>query len=143
MFSFINDNVHYMILIVTLLRCYNLDYNNTILFIKMCIIAVTNFGLKKLAGDIIPKLTQNDFILNTVLYRPGTTKSGFPSGHCMVVFSIIPLLIDVYQKYVTNLIMLYGIFIGYDRVMKRQHTYTQVILGAIVGLGMGVVLFRF
>jgi len=109
----------------------------------MCIIAVTNIGLKKLAEDIIPKLTQNDFILNTVLYRPGTTKSGLPSGHCMVVFSIIPLLIDVYQKYVMVLIMLYGIFIGYDRVMKRQHTYTQVILGAIVGLGMGVVLFRF
>ena len=141
LFSLFNDYVHFIILFVALVKCYNLDKPDILIFAKICIIALTNFGLKDLAGQIIPKLTQSEFILVKLVYRPGTTKSGLPSGHCMMVFSIIPLLMNIYQKYVINMILLYGIFIGYDRVRKEKHTYLQVILGALVGWGMGYVMF--
>ena len=107
----------------------------------MFIIVIVNYGLKYVSGKMIPKLTQNNFILRKFVYRPGTTKSGLPSGHCMVLFSIIPPLMQIYQQYIINLIILYGIFIAYDRVRKEKHTYAQVIIGAILGFEMGRAMF--
>ena len=141
LFSLFNDYVHYIILIVAFVKCYNRDKHDILIFAKLFIVALANFGLKDLAGQIIPKITQSDFILRKLVYRPGTTTSGLPSGHCMIIFSIIPLLTKIYRQYIINLILLYGIFIGYDRVRKEKHTYLQVIIGALVGWGMGYRLF--
>ena len=141
LFSLFNDYVHYIILIVAFVKCYNRDKHDILIFAKLFIVALANFGLKDLAGQIIPKITQNDFILRKLVYRPGTTTSGLPSGQSMIVFSIIPLLMNIYRQYVINLILLYGIFLGYDRVRKEKHTYFQVIIGALVGWGMGYRLF--
>jgi len=107
----------------------------------MFIIAAANLGLKYVLGEMIPRMTTNDFILNKLVYRPGTTKSGLPSGHCMVVFSVIPPLMEIYKTEIIMLMISYGIFIAYDRVRQERHTYAQVIIGALVGWEMGMRMF--
>jgi len=144
MINLLNDKVHFIIIAAAAVKCaYNLFPENDLrLFCKMLIIAFTNLGLKDFFGKMIPKLTNNQFILRKLVYRPGTTESGLPSGHCMVIFSVIPPLIGILQTYVIMLMIMYGIFIGYDRVRKEQHTYAQVIIGALVGWGMGLIMFN-
>ena len=141
-FSAFNDNVHYIILItLTIVAVITRDYDDAVIAAKMFIIAATNLSLKKVLGIIIPKLTNSDLILTCLVYRPDTVKSGLPSGHCMIVFSTIPLLPLAILPYGADLLVLYGAFIAYDRVKKNQHTPLQVIIGAAVGAMMGFMMF--
>ena len=142
MIAFINNNIHYIILVGVLVKCVaSSNYNDFIICCKMFIIAAANLGLKYVLGEMIPRMTTNDYILNKLVYRPGTTKSGLPSGHCMVVFSVIPPLMEIYKTEIIMLMISYGIFIAYDRVRQERHTYAQVIIGALLGWEMGIRMF--
>ena len=131
--SKINDNIHYILLI-----SYSL---NGIVFIKLGIVALTNIFMKKITETYIPTIINDEGKLNQILYRPGTRKSGLPSGHCMVIFSIIPHMNKHYSIFIIMLMYSYGIFIMGDRVSKNKHTTFQVLVGSLVGLIMGIALF--
>ena len=141
MIDLLNDNVHYIIISL-------FSVNDFIIFCKILIILFTNLGLK----DFFDKMlihkedptwaTNHKVILSKFVYRPYTYESGLPSEHCMVIFSVIPPLMKIYHPYTIMLMIMYGIFICYDRVRKENNTYIQVIIGSLVGWGMGLILFN-
>lgn len=144
--SKINDNIHYILLfgysvygIVEYIKYES--YEGIYVFIKLGVIATTNIFMKNITEKYVPTIINDEDKLNKILYRPGTIKSGLPSGHCMVIFSIIPHMNKHYSIFIIMLMYSYGIFIMGDRISKNKHTTFQVLVGSLVGLIMGISLF--
>ena len=144
--SKINDKIHYILLfgysvygIVEYIKYES--YEGIFVFIKLGVIATTNIFMKKITEKYVPTIINDEDKLKQILYRPGTIKSGLPSGHCMVIFSIIPHMNKHYSIFIIMLMYSYGIFIMGDRISKNKHTTFQVLVGSLVGLIMGISLF--
>ena len=144
--SKINNNIHYILLfgysvygIVEYIKYES--YEGIFVFIKLGVIATTNIFMKKITEKYVPTIINDEDKLKQILYRPGNRKSGLPSGHCMVIFSIIPHMNKHYSIFIIMLMYSYGIFIMGDRISKNKHTTFQVLVGSLVGLIMGISLF--
>tara|TARA_B100001287_G_C22624892_1_gene501996 strand:+ start:301 stop:750 length:450 start_codon:yes stop_codon:yes gene_type:complete len=144
--SKINNNIHYILLfgysvygIVEYIKYES--YEGIFVFIKLGVIATTNIFMKKITEKYVPTIINDEDKLKQILYRPGNRKSGLPSGHCMVIFSIIPHMNKHYSIFIIMLMYSYGIFIMGDRISKNKHTTFQVLVGSLVGLIMGIALF--
>ena len=144
--SKINNNIHYILLfgysvygIVEYIKYES--YEGIFVFIKLGVIATSNIFMKKITEKYVPTIINDEDKLKQILYRPGNRKSGLPSGHCMVIFSIIPHMNKHYSIFIIMLMYSYGIFIMGDRISKNKHTTFQVLVGSLVGLIMGIALF--
>lgn len=92
--------------------------------------------LKHLIGRARPRLTDNPVFLGPSL------KSGydsFPSGHVTVTFCLAYILSQHYPKYK---IVFYGfaILTAFDRLGGLSHFFSDVLVGAVLGLIVGKAL---
>ena len=65
---------------------------------------------------------------------------GFPSGHTTAAFIAVAFAWIYYDVKWKILFFILAALVGYSRIHSLWHTPTQVIVGALLGLGLGVAL---
>lgn len=70
------------------------------------------------------------------------TSYSFPSGHALISFCAAATL-SVFMPRVGRAAMLLAIFIGISRVYLGVHYISDVIFGAIMGMGLSYLILRF
>lgn len=94
-------------------------------------------GLKRIVNRPRPTTTYPDLI-NT--YTPAATYNSFPSGHSTLTFAMATTA--SYQAggkmYFTVPIFTYPIGVGYSRMRLGRHYPTDVLVGALIGVGSGL-----
>ena len=81
---------------------------------------------------------------NGDLYRGGSY--GFVSSHAANFFAVLTFAYLVMKKYYSNLFipfLILGSIVGYSRIYLGVHYLTDVIAGAILGVFIAVLFYRF
>nr|QGT50401.1 hypothetical protein Helico5904_0730 [uncultured Helicobacter sp.] len=65
---------------------------------------------------------------------------GFPSGHTTAAFIVVAFGWIYCSMKWKILLLILALLVGYSRIYSTWHTSTQVICGALLGLGLGFVL---
>jgi len=97
--------------------------------------------------------TEAIFILKMLINRPrpfehlGTTSiiatqlSSFPSGHAMMFFSIIPIMVKNFPRW-KPVFWTVAILVGLSRIYLGVHYFSDVVWGAIIGYGIGYLFMK-
>jgi len=72
-------------------------------------------------------------------YPLGIPNFSFPSSHAAVFFSILPLLIARTKK-LRYVWLVYVILVALSRILLSQHYLSDVIAGALLGYGIGILV---
>jgi membrane-associated phospholipid phosphatase len=110
-----------------------------------------DFKLRFFYG-IIFSLVSNILLKNTCTSifgkkcsRPNNiNSSGMPSGHAQLSSFIAMFLILYLIKYsgvLIPLLILFAVYTGYSRIIKKRHDIPQVIIGSIIGILSGYSIF--
>ncbi|MCT4594589.1 MAG: diacylglycerol kinase [Anaeromicrobium sp.] len=71
-------------------------------------------------------------------------KGGMPSGHTAVAFSILTSIIFISSNiYVIILGLILALLVGQSRIEGKIHTWFQVFIGGILGVGITLLFFYF
>ncbi len=74
----------------------------------------------------------------------GVGWDSFPSGHTTSVFALATILaLHINKKNWGLFFLIMAILVGYSRIYLGQHFLQDVVAGAILGTGMGVVVYSF
>lgn len=65
---------------------------------------------------------------------------GFPSGHTTAIFIVVAFGWIYFGMKWKILLLILALLVGYSRIHSTWHTPTQVICGALLGLGLGFML---
>jgi membrane-associated phospholipid phosphatase len=71
------------------------------------------------------------------LQRPDGAAHGFPSGHALTAFAAACLLMKLYPK-VSPYAFAIAALVGWSRVEIREHYMYQVMIGALIGIIIGM-----
>jgi undecaprenyl-diphosphatase len=94
--------------------------------------AIVTYGLKYSVNRKRPYQTYSDIIP----YESRATDPSFPSGHTSFAFSMATTLSLQYKKwYVVAPTYLYAGAVGYSRLHLGKHYPSDVLIGAITGMG--------
>jgi membrane-associated phospholipid phosphatase len=83
-------------------------------------------------------------VTGDVLFAGPTLKGGFdsfPSGHTTVAFSFAFVLSLLFPRY-SVLFYTAAAFTGFERVVHTAHFFSDVCIGAVVGLLVGGLVMR-
>ena len=107
------------------------------LFQSLAYSGVTNIALKTIFGRKRPYL--NDGPWKFTWFSIDNDMQAFPSGHTTVAFAFSTVLAEYFHT-VWSRIGFYGIasLTAYSRVRDNQHWFTDVVLGALVGIAGGL-----
>jgi undecaprenyl-diphosphatase len=64
--------------------------------------------------------------------------SSFPSGHAMIVFSIVPFLMKNFPKQKYYFILL-AVLVAFSRIYLNVHYLSDIVAGAFLGYLIGVI----
>ena len=81
---------------------------------------------------------------NGDIYRGGSY--GFVSSHAANFFAVLTFAYLVMKQYYSNLFipfLILGLLVGYSRIYLGVHYLTDVIVGAILGVFIALVIYRF
>ncbi|MCS7258095.1 MAG: phosphatase PAP2 family protein, partial [candidate division WOR-3 bacterium] len=88
------------------------------------------------------------FILKTLFNRPRPSNSdvprynsSFPSGHTASWFSQAVVYSNKYPR-LTVPIYAFGVLVGLARIYHGEHYLTDVLAGAVIGSGMGLLTLK-
>ena len=65
---------------------------------------------------------------------------GWPSGHTSSTFTLATILYKSYGPWVGVPAMAFAGFVGYERFQARNHDFSDVISGALIGIAVGYVV---
>jgi acid phosphatase family membrane protein YuiD len=68
---------------------------------------------------------------------PNGDNDGWPSGHTASSFALATVLNDAYGPLVGVPLFLGASFVGYERIDARNHDFSDVISGALIGIAIG------
>jgi len=107
------------------------------LFQSLAYSGVTNLALKTIFGRKRPYL--NDGPWKFTWFSIDNDMQAFPSGHTTVAFAFSTVLAEYFHT-LWSRIGFYGIasLTAYSRVLDNQHWFTDVVLGALVGIAGGL-----
>ena len=67
---------------------------------------------------------------------------GWPSGHTSSTFCFATIMYKAYGPWVGVPLMGFAGFVGYERIQARNHDFSDVISGALIGIAIGHVVGR-
>lgn len=77
------------------------------------------------------------------LGRGSPLRGGMPSGHTAVAFSIATVVaLYISNLFFSILLFILAYMIGESRVRKGPHTWKEVIAGALLGIGVTMIIFK-
>ena len=84
-------------------------------------------------------------ILSKLLLHKGTPlRGGMPSGHTAIAFSIWTIISLLYpNSLVIFLVFILAILVARSRLSARIHNLMEIFIGAILGIGVTVLVFQF
>lgn len=84
-------------------------------------------------------------ILSKLLLHKGTPlRGGMPSGHTAIAFSIWAIISLLYpNSLVVFLVFILAILVARSRLSARIHNFSEVFIGAILGVILTVLVFQF
>ena len=91
-----------------------------------------NIPIKLIFARPRPDLLQKFYPLNIPNYS-------FPSSHAAVFFSLLPLLIARTKK-LRYVWLVYAILIAISRILLKQHYFSDVVAGALLGYSIGILI---
>jgi membrane-associated phospholipid phosphatase len=118
--------------------------------IKMIVFAVISQtiviqGLKRIVfSDVVrPKLFFEQFHdLHQVAGIEIHGYGSFPSGHTATAFTIAVLLALIFRnKYLTGLLMIAAILVGFSRIYLLQHFFVDIYFGSIIGFLNSIIIY--
>ncbi|GIU70181.1 MAG: hypothetical protein KatS3mg002_1417 [Candidatus Woesearchaeota archaeon] len=125
-----NIEFFFIIFLVSSIMIY---FNRRIIhwfIISTVIVSILVFVLKILTNRLRP------FMIDSNLYIINAEMSGFPSGHAMMMFSIIPFLAKNFPKYRVYFFIV-AILVAVSRVYLNVHYLSDVVAGAFLGYVIG------
>ncbi|MBS1651975.1 MAG: phosphatase PAP2 family protein [Bacteroidetes bacterium] len=100
---------------------------------------ITATGLKLIVDRPRPFVTY----ANEIVKRDDAGPYSFPSGHTTAAFATATTLSLSYKKwYVAVPAYLYAGFVGYSRMRLGMHYPTDVLAGAVIGAGFGILTWK-
>lgn len=81
-------------------------------------------------------------IIKAVSGRGHPLRGGMPSGHAALAFSLwlsITFMTEMFEVSLVGLTL--SLMIAHSRVSQKAHTYSEVIAGALLGIGLTMALF--
>ncbi|MGB2820688.1 MAG: phosphatase PAP2 family protein, partial [Phycisphaerae bacterium] len=73
---------------------------------------------------------------------PNGDEFGWPSGHTSSSFCMATVLHDAYGPWVGVPAFAFAAFVGYERLGARNHDFSDVISGALIGIAIGHAVSR-
>lgn len=70
-------------------------------------------------------------------YSPNGDSFGWPSGHTSSTFCLATVMHEAYGPWVGVPLFAFAGFVGYERVDARNHDFSDVISGAVMGVAIG------
>lgn len=95
-------------------------------------------ALKHLLGRARPRLGETTVFIGPTL---DINYDSFPSGHTTTAFCLAYLLARTFPKY-TLLFYGFAVLTAFDRLMGLSHFPSDIIGGAVLGIGTGVLIYR-
>lgn len=160
-FSFIIDNKlanlisdMQLSLLITIFKIITMIGNiEVILPILIVISIIFYYRKKKLSGIWLSTICTLiiSSVMKLLINRPrpfeaiqidswiNTSLSSFPSGHSMIMFSILPFLVKNYNSYKTYFWII-AILVALSRIILNVHYLSDVIAGAFIGYIIGSIL---
>ena len=68
---------------------------------------------------------------------PNGDEFGWPSGHASSSFCMATVLYDAYGPWVGVPAYAFATFVGYERIDARNHDFSDVVSGALIGIAIG------
>ena len=68
---------------------------------------------------------------------PNGDEAGWPSGHTSSTFCLATVLHEAYGPWVGVPAFAFAAFVGYERIDARNHDFSDVISGALIGIAIG------
>ncbi|MBF0329230.1 MAG: phosphatase PAP2 family protein [Nitrospirae bacterium] len=93
---------------------------------------------KHLLGRARPRLGESTAFIGPTL---DINYDSFPSGHTTTAFCLAYLMSRIFPKY-TLLFYGFGILTAFDRLMGISHFPSDIIGGAVLGIGTGILITR-
>jgi membrane-associated phospholipid phosphatase len=121
--------------------------NKTFLFISYIIGFGLNIIVNFILKDIIqqPRPSQDIKLINIAKNngkRIGSDKYGMPSGHAQLCFySVTYIYLVLKNTKITTLYLFISLLTLFQRIKYKNHTFIQVMVGAIVGLLTGYIIY--
>ena len=108
---------------------------------------IVNNILKGVIKQPIPEFNTKSVSIalqtNAMRYILGYDIYGMPSGHAQTSFFITTFIYLVTrQVLITFFMILLSIMVMFQRVMYNEHTISQVLVGAIIGILFGVLIYH-
>ncbi len=76
-------------------------------------------------------------------YPLGIPNFSFPSTHATIVFSILPIVLKHKNKKLIWVWIIYASLTAISRILLKQHHLSDVIGGALLGLGIGFLIVNY
>jgi len=73
---------------------------------------------------------------------PNGEEAGWPSGHTSSTFCMATVLYEAYGPWMGIPAFAFASFVGYERVDARNHDFSDVISGALIGIAIGHAVAR-
>jgi hypothetical protein len=73
----------------------------------------------------------------TTTHSPNGDPMGWPSGHTSSTFCLATVLHEAYGPWVGVPLFAFASFVGYERVDARNHDFSDVLSGALIGIAIG------
>lgn len=102
------------------------------LWASIIVVGVISFLIKIFVNRPRPYESQN------VASLVNTAMSSFPSGHAMIVFSIVPFLVKNFTKQKYYFILL-AVLVAFSRIYLNVHYLSDIIAGAFLGYLIGTI----
>ncbi len=139
-YTFIGDGIFALCLIALVLFYYKRKYQGIVLLLSFLISGLVAQVMKNIFNLPRPKLY---FEAGQYLqYVDGVTlanHSSFPSGHTATAFAIATVFVLMMKnKKPQVLILIAAALVGYSRIYLAQHFLLDIIVGALIGSGSGI-----
>jgi undecaprenyl-diphosphatase len=92
-----------------------------------------------ITAAIIKLIIQRPRLSIAKFYPFNIPNYSFPSSHAAVFFSLLPLLIARTKK-LRYVWLTYAILVAISRILLKQHYLSDVIAGALLGYGIGILV---
>lgn len=139
-YTFIGDGIFALCLIAALLFYYKRKQQGLALLYSFLISGLVVQVIKNLVNAPRPKLFfEAGQYLHFIDGISLANNSSFPSGHTATAFAIATVLVlTIKDKSWQLLILIAAVLVGYSRIYLAQHFLLDILIGAIIGSGSGI-----